>query len=83
VAITGLPAVSRISQEGRFSLSAGSSILEKNSADDRTIESSKWEDSAPGGLIHSSSKVWISLLKTREGYIVIFQEEIHKYTQFP
>ena len=57
MSIAGLPAVSGISQEGRFSLSAGSSVLEKNSADDRTIEPPRSEGSTPGGFIHSGSKV--------------------------
>lgn len=43
--MAGLPAVSGISQEGRFSLSAGSKVLEENSTGDRTIEQSRWEGS--------------------------------------
>jgi hypothetical protein len=37
-------------------------------AGDRTIESSKWEGSTPGGLILRGSKVKASLLKAGGGY---------------
>jgi hypothetical protein len=60
-----LSAISGISQEGRFNLSAGSSILEKNSAGDRTIEPSRLEGSTLGGLIHSGS---ISLIQPAQGW---------------
>jgi hypothetical protein len=50
-----LSAISGISQEDRFSLSAGISVLEKSSAGDRAIEPSRSEGSTPGGLIHSGS----------------------------
>ena len=68
VSITGLPAVSGISQES-LSLSAGSSVSEKNSTCDRTIEPSRWEGSTPGDLFLSGSNVWASSLKAGEATI--------------
>ena len=56
VSITGLLAVSGISQES-LSLSAGSSVSEKNSTCDRTIEPSRWEGSTLGDLFLSGSNV--------------------------
>jgi hypothetical protein len=51
-----LSAFSGISQEDKFSLSAGSGVLEKSSVDDRAIEPSRWEGSTLGSLIHSGNK---------------------------
>ena len=47
-----LSAISGISQEDRFSLSAGSSILEKSTGG-RTLALTRLEDSTLGGLILS------------------------------
>jgi hypothetical protein len=52
LSVARLLAISGISQEGRFNLSAGSCILEKSSAGDR-IDPSRSEDSTVGNFIHS------------------------------
>ena len=68
--------ISGISQEDRFSLSAGSRILEKSSAGEGKIDLSRSEDSTLGGLIHSGRT---GLSQPAQGWGGYNAYIVHKY----